>query len=351
MAQGVAVSLPGSPDRWWPWVAAPYNPAVRGSPSTPVLRRLERAVFEPQALPPSLATGLALAPPILAGLVLFRVRAALMLAVALAVGGAVHGVLRLLRSRTRVSPVVPALIGVGLLGPQASLAWVGAVAAGGALLEVARPRLCSALPLETGAVAFALAVVARGPALAGYGDEPIRLWLDGAAPLDPVQLYLGVPAGPVFATSLLAVVVGAGWAWYARRLSLLAAGGFLVGALGPVLLWRWPLPQSLEGGSLWFAVFFVVADTARLPRQRPLQAVIGLVAGAGALEVRGHHVALAGSLLVVIGVHAAVAIGIAVRRLTARPQPRGRPPARPQPRQLPPGPPPRALPPPGGSLR
>jgi hypothetical protein len=328
---------------------------VRGSPRKPLLRRLERAIFEPQALPPSLVTGLALAPSILAALVLFRVRATLVLAVALAAGGAAHGVLRLLGSRTRVSPVVPALIGVGLLGPRAALPWLVAVAAGAVLLEVLRARLCSALPLETGLLAFAAVVLARGAAVAGYGDEPIRLWLDGAAPLAPIQLYVGVAAGPVFAASLLAVVVGAGWAWYARRVNVLVVAGFLAGGLGPALIWRWPLPATLETAPLWFTVAFVLSDPARLPPHRSLQVTIGVVAGALALELHGHHVALAGSLVVLAGIHTAVAVGLAVQRLTARPQPRARQPARPSapplPAQLPPGPPPPALPPPGGTLR
>ncbi|HYZ03210.1 MAG TPA: hypothetical protein VFA92_17075, partial [Candidatus Binatia bacterium] len=143
--------------------------------------------------------------------------------------------------------------------------------------------------------------------------------------------------------------------WYARRVNVLVVAGFLAGGLAPALLWRWPLPVTLETAPLWFAVAFVLADPARLPQIRSLQVAIGVVAGALALEVRWHHVALAGSLLVVAGIHTAVAVGIAVQRLTARPQPRARPPARPsappRPAQLPSGPPPPALPPPGGPLR
>jgi hypothetical protein len=94
---------------------------VRRSPRKPLWRRLEGAVFEPHALPPPLVTGLALAPPVLAGLVMFRLPAAVLLAVALAAGGAGHGALRLLGSRVRVSPIVPALGAVGLLGPRTPL--------------------------------------------------------------------------------------------------------------------------------------------------------------------------------------------------------------------------------------
>jgi len=84
--------------------------------------------------------------------------------------------------------------------------------------------------------------------------EPIRLWLDfyggSKMPLDPTRLYVGNVAGPVFATSLLAVVLGAAWLWYCRLSSLPMLAGSVIAA---------PTVTTWDGSTL---VGFAVAGPA-----------------------------------------------------------------------------------------
>src|SRR5437588_562933 len=138
----------------------------------------------------------------------------------------------------------------------------------------------SAAPWVVTAVALAPAVAAvllasRGataayvsPGGAGPTAEPVRLWLQyfgpGQSPIDPVRLYVGNVAGPVFATSMLAVAVGAAWLWYSRRLSLLVVLTFLLGALLPIRLMGWAPGYQLDSGPLWFAAALVLADRRTL---------------------------------------------------------------------------------------
>src|SRR5207244_1394907 len=87
--------------------------------------------------------------------------------------------------------------------------------------------------------------------------DPIDTWYQlfhqSTWALDPVRLYVGNVAGPVFATSLLAVAVGVAWLAYARRVSLVVLVAFLAGALVAVACWsasvamgRWKRPRLLR---------------------------------------------------------------------------------------------------------
>src|ERR1700682_4102991 len=101
-----------------------------GLPTTPcVLARaaatLDRAAFKPASLPNDLITGIALAPPVIAGLIIFKVPALEMLAVALAVGIVGQLVAQILwrrqMPRTQASPLIAAVIGVALVGAAAPI--------------------------------------------------------------------------------------------------------------------------------------------------------------------------------------------------------------------------------------
>src|ERR1700682_3749132 len=61
-----------------------YNPSVLARAAA----ALDRAAFKPASLPNDLITGIALAPPVIAGLIIFKAPALEMLAVALAIGAA-----------------------------------------------------------------------------------------------------------------------------------------------------------------------------------------------------------------------------------------------------------------------
>src|ERR1700686_1946524 len=62
--------------------ADPYNPGVLARAGA----WLDRAAFNPQSLPDDLTIGIALAPPVAAGLIIFKLPAVQMLVIALAFG-------------------------------------------------------------------------------------------------------------------------------------------------------------------------------------------------------------------------------------------------------------------------
>jgi NQR2, RnfD, RnfE family len=259
------------------------------------LLRLGRA---PETAPPVLVAALALIPPAVAGVIFFRQVALAMLAIGLTVGVAAQIGARLLKQPVADSPVLPALIAVALVGPRAPLVWTGVVAAAAAAVELGRARFTPAARVQAGIIAYALVLLLSfgapaeyvSPGGTGPAHEPIRLWLQyfgtGDAPIDPVRLYVGNVAGPAFATSMLAVVVGAAWLWYARRLSLLVVLTFLVGALIPIEMQRWAAGYQLLSGPLWFVAALILADRRTLPTSPVGRPLMGLAAGTIALGVR-----------------------------------------------------------------
>jgi len=288
-------------------VAGQAITAVRGA-----LQRLKRTGVEPELAPASLVAGLALAPPVVAGVLLFRLTAVEMLAVALAAGLAAHVAARFLGQPLPSTPLLPALVGVALVGSGAPLAWAAIVAVLAAAFEMGRARFLPEARVQVGLLAYAVVLlVAEGrPATyvtpgGGPADEPIRLWLrlsgGGQAPLDPVHLYVGNVAGPVFATSMLAVAVGAAWLWYSRRLSLLIVLTFLAGAMVPIALLRWSAGYQLDSGPTWFAVALVLADRRTLPASAVGRPLLGFLAGVVALAVRARGFAIESALITVAG--------------------------------------------------
>ncbi len=260
--------------------------------------------FRPQAAPPSIVGGLALLPPVAAGLLLFRLQAAELLAVAVLVGGVAEAGTRLLKQPRVDSPLVAAVVAVALVGGAAPLALAAAAAALAALLEPLRARFVPTLRIQVGLIAYAAVLLASRGAIAAYSrpgtsvlfDEPIRFWHDfypsSGAPIDSVRLYVGNVPGPVFATSLLAVVVGMAWLWYARRLSLAVLAGAAIGALAPIAYLGWAPVFHLASGPFWFCAGLILADRRHLPVRVLGRPLIGLGAGAAAIAARGHGFAI-----------------------------------------------------------
>jgi NQR2, RnfD, RnfE family len=260
----------------------------------------------------------ALAPAVLAGLLFFGLPALKMLAVALLVGGAAHLAARLGKQPLIMTPVVPALIGVALVGPGASLLWPAGIALVASGLELARARFAPGARLEFGLLTYSTLFLASKAAPGVYfnpqtstaAPEPIHLWLQyygaGQLPIDPVKLYVCNVPGPFFATSLLAVALGAAWLWYARRLSLLVVLTFGLGALTSVKLMGWSATYHLVSGPLWFCAALILADRRMLPSSGLGRPLLGLTAGVVvmAARVRGYAIesvpiAIAGLQLVV----------------------------------------------------
>ena len=284
------------------------------------LGALERGAFEPARLPVALVTGLAFVPSLIAGLVFFKLEAAVGLALAVAIGGALHLAAWRLRQPAGESPVVAAVVGVALLGPTTPPLWVAGVALVAGCLELARARLAPRLGLEVGLVAFAAALAAGRGLVQGYVNpgtaralaEPIRLWAQfgggAAAPINPVRLYVGNVPGPLFATSVMAVVIGAAWLWYARRLSLVVLLTFALGATLPAALMGWNVVYHLDSGPAWFVVALLLADRRRLPGSRAARPLLGVAAGLGTLAFRGSGVGIEAAFLAVAGLQAAVGL-------------------------------------------
>ena len=282
------------------------------------LRALDRAIFNPAILPPSVVTAIAVLPPVLAGLVFFKVAAAAALVLALAIGAALHLAARRLGQPAGESPALAAVFAVALLGPAAPTGWVAGIALGAGLLELARARFLPGFRAEMGLLAYAVALAAGGgvaerfvqPGTGHALAEPIRLWAafggGGAAPIDPVRLYVGNVPGPLFATSLMAVAVGAAWLWYARRLSLVVLVAFAAGAALPALALGWKLGYHLDSGPAWFVVALVLADRRRLPTARAVRPLLGLAAGLVAVAPRARGYGIETAVLGVAALQALV---------------------------------------------
>jgi electron transport complex protein RnfD len=264
-------------------------------------------------------TLVALSPPVLGGLFFFGLPALRLLAIGVAVGVLVHLAARLGRQPLAITPVVPALFGVALLGPGVSPVWAAVIALVASVLEVARARFVPGARIELGLLAYSLVFLLTHGALVGYlaprtgsaMPEPIRLWLQyygGAqAPIDPVRLYVGNVPGPVFATSLLAVVVGAAWLWYARRLSLLVILTFALGTWASIRLMGWSTLYHLDSGPLWFVGALVLADRRLLPASSLGRPLLGLAAGMVVMSARVRGLAIESVPAAVAGLQLVVA--------------------------------------------
>jgi hypothetical protein len=252
----------------------------------------------------------ALVPPVAAGAIFFRLVALEVVAVAIAAGVLAHLAARLLGLPLEDTPLMPALVAVALVGTGASLAWAVAVAIVAAALELGRTRFVPAARLQVGILAYALVLIVSRGGPARYltpagtaADEPIRAWqhIGAGAPFDFVQLYVGNVPGPVLATSMLGVAVGAAWLWYSRRLSLLVVLTFLAGALVPIAVERWSIGYQLASGPLWFAAALILADRRTLPASGVGRPLLGFLTGAAALAVRARGLAIEASLAAVAG--------------------------------------------------
>lgn len=270
---------------------------------------MKRIGVEPEAAPHSLVAAAALVPPVVAGAIFFRLEALAVVAVAVAAGLLAHLAARLLNQPLDGTPLLPALVGAALVGSGADLGWAAVVAVVAAGFELGRARYVPGARLQVGLLAYAVVLLLSrgGPAVYMTPDgaataEPIRLWLqlgDGRTPVDLVRLYVGNVAGPILATSMLAVAIGAAWLWYSRRLSLLVLVTFLAGAVVQIAIHRWPAADQLVSGPLWFAAALVLADRHTLPASGIGRPMLGFAAGSAALAVRARGLAIEASLAVV----------------------------------------------------
>jgi len=250
------------------------------------------------------------------------------LGIALLVGVLVHLGALALRQPMQDSPALAAVVGVAMIGPGTPLPWAALIAVAAAMLELARVRFAPNARLQMGLLVYVAVLLVAGGAPTAYLNpvngaplaEPIRLWRDfyGGAqtPIDPIKLYVGNVPGPVFATSLMAVALGAAWLWYARRLSALVVATFAIGAVAPVVYYRWSIPYQLTSGPLWFVAALVLADRKYLPNSMVGRPLIGLCAGLLAVAGRSRGLAIESAMEAVAAVQIAVTVVEGVVRMT-----------------------------------
>lgn len=258
-------------------------------------------MFQPASLPPDVLTALALLPPIVAGLLLFRWQAFYMLVIAVVTGFVAELLALRLKWSLGASPILVAIVGVGLCGPVAALVWPAVIAVMAAILELLRSRLAPVMRVHTGLLAYSIVFLASNGATAAYVrpgtmqlfPEPITQWsrfFGGAAHfLEPITLYVGNVAGPVFGTSLLAVAIGLAWLWYARRLSLAAAIAFLAAGSAVAVGQRWDPVFHLDSGPAWFAAGVCLCDRRLLAPDPVARLLLGGAAGTIGIGMRMVH--------------------------------------------------------------
>ncbi|HEY4025473.1 MAG TPA: RnfABCDGE type electron transport complex subunit D [Candidatus Dormibacteraeota bacterium] len=251
-------------------------------------------------------------PSIVAGIIFFRLDALETLGVAVGAGLAAHVASRLLNQPLQGTPLLPALVGVALVGSGARLPWAAAVAVLAAAFELGRARFLPVARLQVGLLAYAAVLLLSRGDLATYlspagiaAPEPIRFWLQqsggGQVSIDPVRQYVGNVAGPILATSMLAVALGTAWLWYAGRLSLLVVLTFLAGAMVAITMRHWSPAYHLDSGPLWFVAALVLADRHTLPASAVGRPLLGLVAGWVALGARARGFAIESAFVTVAG--------------------------------------------------
>jgi Na+-transporting NADH:ubiquinone oxidoreductase subunit NqrB len=263
---------------------------------------LDRVAFKPASLPDDLVTGLALLPPVVAGLIIFKVPAAQMLGAA--IGAGIVGVLigywfwRRQFRRTGASPLIAAVFGVALIGAGAGVVLAVEIAVFAVVLEVLRVRYAPVIRAQAGLIAYSVIALASRGATHTFFDpnggtnrlDPIDTWYvlfhQSTWALDPIRLYVGNVAGPVFATSLLAVAVGVAWLAYARRVSLVVLIAFLLGAGLAIYTFHWDALFQLDSGATWFVAGLLLADRRLLPESWTLRPVLGFAAGLFAIGLR-----------------------------------------------------------------
>ena len=304
-------------------------------------RALDKAAFSPDTLPDDLVIGLALTPPVIAGLVIFKLAAVEMLAVALVIGIAGQVASRLVfrnfMPKPESSPFIAALVGVALVGAGASIVVSVEVAVLAVVLELVRARYAPAVHAHPGLIAFAVvALVTAGGTFAyvnpngGNPLDPIAIWRlfpPGAAPIDPIRLYVGNVPGPVFATSLMAVAVGVAWLAYAKRLSPVVAVCFLLGAIVPIAYFHWDFVFQLDSGPTWFVGALILSDRRLLPGSWAARPIIGFAAGLIGFGLRSWGYGIEAMFFTVAAVQALVALIVIATwsiRIASRRRERGR---------------------------
>jgi Na+-transporting NADH:ubiquinone oxidoreductase subunit NqrB len=212
------------------------------------------------------------------------------------------------------------VIGVALVGPGASLLISVEVALLAVILEGLRARYTPAVHAQPGLIAYAIVAIATRGAPFAYINpangkpfaDPIAIWSKffgpGAAPIDPIRLYVGNVPGPVFATSVMAVLIGVAWLAYAKRLSPVVTLGVLLGAIVPAAIYHWDFLFQLDSGPLWFVGGLILSDRRLLPGSWAMRPIIGFAAGILSLGLRNRGYGVEAAFFVVAALQALIGL-------------------------------------------
>jgi len=166
------------------------------------------------------------------------------------------------------------------------------------VLELLRARYMPAIRAQAGLIAYAVMALATRGATSAYVNpangapfgDPLATWYQffspASSPIDPIRLYVGNVPGPVFATSMMAVVVGVAWLAYARRVSLVVLIGFLAGSILAIYTLHWDPIFQLDNGPTWFVAGLILADRRLLPDSWAVRPTLGFAAGLFAIGLR-----------------------------------------------------------------
>ncbi len=229
---------------------------------------LDRAAFKPATLPNDLITAIALVPPVAAGLIIFKLPALEMLAVALVAGIAAYLAARWIwrghGEHAPTSPILAPVFGVALIGAGAGLLVTAEVAALAVVLELLRARYVPLIRAQAGLLALAaIALITRGATF----------------------VYLN-PNG--------------------RCLVVLAA--FLLGAVVAVYNFHWDFSFQLDSGPTWFVAGLLLADRRLLPEAWVIRPVLGIAAGLFAVGLRKNGYGIEAAYFTVACVQAVMAL-------------------------------------------
>jgi electron transport complex protein RnfD len=159
-------------------------------------------------------------------------------------------------------------------------------------------------------------------------DDPLTLWYKFQIVVDPVKLYVGNVAGPIGVTSMGAVLLGAIYLWYTRKISLGIVAGFLCGVAVVALAIRSDLGFQLASGPSLFVAAYIAADRRRVLLSERFTFAFGAAAGVATMLLRwygmGQQAAWLGFLLLGAAV-TVILLALDFRRQRSRAAPRPAP--------------------------
>ena len=266
-------------------------------------------LVQPEQLGYDLAYTLALIPLLLAAVIFFQRDAVLLFAIAFLAGIVCLLALQLARLTFGVPawvgfkathPLVASLLIASFFSPTTP-AWLAATVVVLFIVvdTVLWPRLRRVM-LHPALIAFGVLFLVQRQLMIGFINpadgrplpEPLIYWYQFGKYIDPVKLYVGNVAGPIGVTSMAAVLVGATYLWYSRRISLGIVGGFLIGVAATSLVLRSDPGFQLASGPALFIAAYIAADRRRVLLSEQFCFVFGLASGIAAMVLRWYGAGL-----------------------------------------------------------